>query len=429
LFEEQAKLSNRIKISLEGGASALGEQMVRAKVVGLDLEKAAAAADQLLNFESSIESELSAELLLGKNINLEKARQAALNNDLATVAEEISKNVGTAADFTKMNRIQQEAMAKSVGMTADGLADMLVEQEALKKMNRLLTDDEKKAFEFAKEKYGLQKATEMLSEDGLKRMSEQQSVQEKFKDVQEKMMEVFVKIAEPFMQVVGELMPLFDILMVVTKIAIAFSGFGVILKTLGPLITNTFLKPFEKVKKAFDYFAKGEIVDGLKELGKYVLAIVLLPIQTIISIATGVINSFISGISAVTEYIGFGKIPEIPNFNLADTITGDDVVSEGYGKRTLLMDKGAIALNDKDTVIAGTSLFSKGDDVISGPVSKTTQKSEPQGKTTGDIIEKLYNKMDQMVSAINNASKTGGNVYLDGSKVGEVLKQSARQVQ
>ena len=429
LFEEQAKLSNRTKISLEGGASALGEQMVRAKVVGLDLEKAAAAADQLLNFEQSIESELSAELLTGKNLNLEKARQFALDNNLAGVAEEISKNVGSAANFTKMNRIQQEALAKSVGMTADGLADMLVEQEALKSIGRALSDDEKKAFEFAKEKYGLQKATEMLSKDGLKRMSEQQSVQEKFADVQEKMMEVFVKIAEPLMQVVGELMPLFDILMVVTKIAMAFSGFGIIVKTLGPLITNTFLKPFEKVKKAFDYFAKGEIVDGLKELGKYVLAMVLSPIQSIISIATGVINSFISGISAVTEYIGLGKIPEIPNFNLADTITGDDVVSEGYGKRTLLMDKGAIALNDKDTVIAGTSLFSKGDDVISGPVSKTTQKSEPQGKTTGDIIEKLYNKMDQMVSAINNASKTGGNVYLDGSKVGEVLKQSARQVQ
>jgi hypothetical protein len=146
-------------------------------------------------------------------------------------------------------------------------------------------------------------------------------------------------------------------------------------------------------------------------------------------LAIGIINSFSSGISAVTEYIGIGAIPQIPNVNLTDAITGDDVISEGYGKRTLLMDKGAIALNDKDTVIAGTDLFSKGDDVISGPTSKTTQNTSPQGKTAGDVMEKLYNKMDQMVTAINNASKTGGNVYLDGSKVGEILKQSARQVQ
>ena len=398
LFEEQAKLSNRIKISLEGGAGALGNQMVRAKVVGLDLEKAAAAADQLLNFEDSIESEMQAELMLGKNLNLEKARQAALNNDLATAAEEIAKNVGSAADFTKMNRLQQEALAKSVGMTADGLADMLVEQEALKNMNRALTDDEKKAFEFAKEKYGLQKATEMLNEDGLKRMGEQQSVQEKFADVQEKMMEVFVKIAEPLMQVVGELMPLFDILMVITKMGMMLGGFGMIIKSLGPIITNTIVKPFQHLKKSFDYFAKGEIVDGLKELGKYVLAIVLNPIQMMMSLATGLINSFISGISAVTEYVGIGKLPEIPDVNLADAITGDDVVSQGYGKRTLLMDKGAIALNDKDTVIAGTDLFSKGDDVVSGPVSKGGKKGGAKGKSSEDMSEKF----DAMVSKLND---------------------------
>ena len=39
---------------------------------------------------------------------------------------------------------------------------------------------------------------------------------------------------------------------------------------------------------------------------------------------------------------------------------GDDVVSPGYGKRTLMAPEGAIALNDKDTVIAGTDLGGKG---------------------------------------------------------------------
>ena len=47
---------------------------------------------------------------------------------------------------------------------------------------------------------------------------------------------------------------------------------------------------------------------------------------------------------------------------------GDDVFSGGYGKRTLLMPEGAIALNDKDTVIAGTNI-SKGDDVIQGNIA------------------------------------------------------------
>jgi hypothetical protein len=56
----------------------------------MELSQVDAIAGSLLDFESSIENELSAELLLNKDLNLEKARQAALNNDLATVAKEIS---------------------------------------------------------------------------------------------------------------------------------------------------------------------------------------------------------------------------------------------------------------------------------------------------------------------------------------------------
>jgi hypothetical protein len=62
------------------------------------------------------------------------------------------------------------------------------------------------------------------------------------------------------------------------------------------------------------------------------------------------------------------------------------------------MDKGAIALNDKDTVIAGTDLFSKGDDVVSGPVSKGGKKGGAKGKSSEDMSEKF----DAMVSKLND---------------------------
>ena len=97
----------------------------------MEMSKVEGIADSLLDFESSIENELQAELLLGKNINLEKARQAALNNDLATVAKEISEQAGSAAEFTAMNRIRQDALAKSVGMNRDTLAETLFVQEQL----------------------------------------------------------------------------------------------------------------------------------------------------------------------------------------------------------------------------------------------------------------------------------------------------------
>ena len=71
------------------------------------------------------------------------------------------------------------------------------------------------------------------------------------------------------------------------------------------------------------------------------------------------------------------------------SMTADDMMSPGgsgggYGSRTLLGPEGAIQLNNKDTVIAGTNLFDKGDDVMSGPKgalsvsNKTTPKKEIQ---------------------------------------------------
>ena len=88
----------------------------------------------LLNFEDSISAELEAELLTGKDLNLEKARQYALEGDIEGVAKEITKNIGSAAEFSQMNVIQQEALAKAMGTSREELADMLVQQESLNKL-------------------------------------------------------------------------------------------------------------------------------------------------------------------------------------------------------------------------------------------------------------------------------------------------------
>ena len=69
----------------------------------------------------------------------------------------------------------------------------------------------------------------------------------------------------------------------------------------------------------------------------------------------------------------------------------------GYGSRTLFGPEGAIALNNKDTVIAGTNLFSKGDDVISSPAG-SVKVPDPQpinvtveSNTTMDLFPSTEN--------------------------------------
>ena len=54
-----------------------------------------------------------------------------IDNNIAGVAEEIAKQAGSAADFGKMNRIQQQALADAVGMSREELAKSLFVQEQI----------------------------------------------------------------------------------------------------------------------------------------------------------------------------------------------------------------------------------------------------------------------------------------------------------
>ena len=131
VLEATGKVSGQLRAQLGANPVEIAKAVTAAKLLGAEIEDIAAASKQLLEFESSIESELEAELLTGKQLNLERARAAALAGDQKTVAEELAKNMGTFSDFTKMNTLQQDALAKSMGMSTDALSDMLFKQETM----------------------------------------------------------------------------------------------------------------------------------------------------------------------------------------------------------------------------------------------------------------------------------------------------------
>lgn len=120
------KASDATTLSFGNNAEALGRAVVAAKNLGMELSGIEKISDNLLNFESSIASEMEAQLLTGMQLNLSKAREYALENDLEGVAAEIQRQGITAAKFTQMNRIQQEGMAKALGMSREELAKSLI---------------------------------------------------------------------------------------------------------------------------------------------------------------------------------------------------------------------------------------------------------------------------------------------------------------
>lgn len=216
LLKEVANVSDSIKLSIGGTTEKLAEAAFKAKQFGINLAQADQMSSSLLDFESSINNEISAELITGKDLNLEKARLLALNGDIAGSAEEILKQVGGTAEFTKMNRIQQEALAKAVGLSRDDLAKSLVDREALQKLGAKEGQSAQQAYNAAVAKYGVEKANAMLGDEALANQFQQQSLQERFMQTIEKIKELFVSLIEP-------LMPVFDI-------------FADIMKVVGPIV-------------------------------------------------------------------------------------------------------------------------------------------------------------------------------------------------
>jgi hypothetical protein len=382
LMADMANVSSRTKLSIEGGAAGLAKAAVAAKLMGGDLNKVAEISDKLLNFEQSIESELSAELLLGKDINLEKARQAALNNDMATVAAEITKQAGSAANFSKMNRIQQEAMASAVGMSADGLADMLVEQEALKSIGRSLNEEEQKAYQAAVDKYGVDEAAKMLKEGELDNLVQQQSTAEKFAQTIEHLKEIFVSIVD------GPL--------------------GLMLNGLNALLSNAYV--LYPLMAAIGTIITVKMVKGIIDFGKGIAqAIPKLMVMVGEAIAYAAAWTIANPVSAL---VGLGIAAGVGALVYSQMKDG---MIDPKGGMIVSGEKGSIQLDKEDSIIAGTNL-------IGNKNNKSNPTPPQESKSTGNTqVNVDMTQTNALLQQLIGVIQSGGDVVLDGQKVGQAL--------
>lgn len=129
VLSDVANVSDAIAVSLGKNPQLIAEAATEARLFGSNLEQVDRIAGSLLDFEQSIASELEAELLTGQQLNLEKARLLALNNDLAGLSQELANNEGIIEAFATGNRIQQEAAASALGLQRDELAKIALQQD------------------------------------------------------------------------------------------------------------------------------------------------------------------------------------------------------------------------------------------------------------------------------------------------------------
>jgi hypothetical protein len=193
ILGEASKLAGVMGLTLTKYPEKIYKAITATKALGFDLKQLDGTAQSFLDFEGSISKEMEAQVLTGKDMNLTLAREAALNNDNVTLAKEITKNVGSANAYLKMNRIQQEAIAQSVGLSRDGLADILKKQVIY---NRAGVEDEKGLVRKLDllEKQGVQQKeiSRILGEDGYKTAT-QVSTAEQLSEIMERIKRTFVE--------------------------------------------------------------------------------------------------------------------------------------------------------------------------------------------------------------------------------------------
>ena len=218
LAKSMSELSAATTLSLGKNPKLLGEALATTKALGMEMAQLEGIAGSLLNFEESIANELSAELLLGKNLNLEKARQAALNNDLATLASEIAEQAGSAAEFGEMNRIQQEAIAKAVGMNREELAKTLFTQEAMVGLTGDEAAEQEALLNARIAEVGLAQAQKEMAKDGIEGLKAQASQGDKLMAIMDKLNELMIAIVEPMLPFINILVDVLSLVGSIIKV-------------------------------------------------------------------------------------------------------------------------------------------------------------------------------------------------------------------
>ena len=134
VFEEMGSASQTILRNMKNNPDALIKAAAGARAMGLEMNRIADAAESTLDFESSMAKEMEAELMLGKELNLDKLRAAAATGDQVTMQEEMKRLVMENKDALEGNVLAQGMMADTLGISKEELNKMLNTTEDQAKM-------------------------------------------------------------------------------------------------------------------------------------------------------------------------------------------------------------------------------------------------------------------------------------------------------
>jgi phage-related protein len=208
MLKEMAKLPKSLVVGFKGTTKELQKAIVKGKLFGLTIEQAQKAGEGMLDIEQSLEKEMTFNILAGKNMNLNKARQLALEGKTAELQDEILNQAGSLSEFQKMGPMQQKAMADALNMSKEELTEMLTKtqemadvglsQAAVEEQMKLSLEDQQSTIDSMTDEKKKAYLQDLLNK------KKQEEATAKFNDSMTKLTEAFQKTMMPVVELLGE---------------------------------------------------------------------------------------------------------------------------------------------------------------------------------------------------------------------------------
>ena len=377
VINEVAATSNEVRGYFGGSVEQLTKAVLRAKYLGVELSEAVSISQGLLDFQGGIQKELEAEVLIQKDINLDKARSRALAGDELGATSAILAELGRIRKSRKLNVLEEKALVEAGGLSYDQYKKILVQQREQAQLKKLSLQFDKEGLRVSdgllaqakkivdEGKLAGKTTTQINKEVGalIRQQAQQQSAADKFALAMSKVKDVFMRMVDG-----GFLDKFADM---VIEVARRFSAGGIQGVFMG-------LSQEEQIQSALDEYANLSKSYGGKTYEK-----------------------------AKKEF-------DDPNIDAKDKLTEKQLknLKEANDRVTSLIREDThndfilrpgtkpLKFNKDDIVIGGTNLFGSGG---------------------GDSRGGDSTKIDRMISLLEQLVNTKGSVYIDGARVGDAL--------
>lgn len=370
VMEDIASASGETLAMLGANPSKLMKASIAARALGTDMNKLVSAQSKLLDYSTSINSELEASALLGKSVSFQRARQLAYEGDIAGAAKSTLETVKRAGDFNKMNMYQRKALAAASGMDLKDLTKMMAVDEQRREIRRSGTPaqqaqlkSQEKTLKMLEKENDLSKKSLLDQNEAAIRQQKMQGLMTQLKNTLESIMVAVGDVLEPIItSLTTIIVPVFKIIAAILRVTIIplLKLVAYPLESIGKLLAkgaetlNNWGSSIGKLKEEFKgFFAFFDT--GFGSVVKFIAGMAGMGLFAFLLFGKTGASGLMSAVGKVFSFIN--PLNWVKNFKAAGTAVGGffGKIKEGGISSLFNKSDSAEAAADKTSTVANKS--------------------------------------------------------------------------